>query len=83
MSVSGEGRCLGGQYDILATTLERLAYDFLRLAVAIPIGGVDEVDAEIQGLVNDTNAVVMIGVGDAAEHHRSQAIGTDFDAGPA
>jgi hypothetical protein len=38
---------LGGEHDILATPLERLAYDLLRLSVAVSIGGVDEVDAEI------------------------------------
>ena len=74
---------LGGQHDIVATALQRLTDDLLRLAVAVPIGGVDEVDAEIQGLVDDTNAVVVIGVGDAAEHHRAQAIGANLDAGPA
>ena len=51
---------LGGQHDISATTLERLADDLLRLSAAVSIGGVDEVDAGIQGLVDDTNAVVVI-----------------------
>ena len=53
---------LGGQHDVVAPTLQRLADDLLRLAAAIPVGGVDEVDAEIQGLVDDADAVVVIGI---------------------
>jgi hypothetical protein len=74
---------LGGKHDIVATTLQRLADNLLRLAVAVSVGGVDEVDAEIQALVDDADAGVVIGVGHAAEHHRTQAIGADLDAGPA
>jgi hypothetical protein len=33
--------------------------------------------------VDDTNTFVVIGVGDAAEHHRSQTIWTDLDPGAA
>jgi hypothetical protein len=46
---------LGGKHNILATALERFADNLLRLAVAIPVGGVDEVDAGIQGLVDDAD----------------------------
>ncbi len=74
---------LGGQHNTFAATLQRFADNLLRLAVAVSIGGVDEVDAEIQGLVDDTEAIVVIGVGDAPEHHRAQAIGAYLDAGPA
>ena len=72
---------LGGQHNILATALQCFADNLLRLAVAISIGGVDEVDPEIQRIVDHTDAVVVIGVSDASEHHRAQAIGADLDAG--
>ena len=74
---------LGGQHDGVASTFQRLADDLLRLALAVSIGGIDEVDAGIQGLVDDAGAVVVIGVGDAAEHHRAEAVGADLDSGPA
>jgi hypothetical protein len=35
------------------------------------------------GLVDDANTFVVIGVGDAAEHHCAQAIWADFDTSPA
>jgi hypothetical protein len=53
---------LGGQHDIVATALQRLADDLLRLAIAVPDGDVDEVDAETQCLVDDTDAVVVMGL---------------------
>ncbi len=71
---------LGGEHDLVATAFQRLADDLLRLALAVSIGGVDEIDADIQRLVNDAGALVMIGVGDAAEHHRAEAVGADLDA---
>jgi hypothetical protein len=71
---------------VASTTLPRRPFsalpdDLLRFAVAVPVGGVDEVDSEIQRLVDDADAVVVIGVGHAAEHHRAQAIGADLNAG--
>jgi hypothetical protein len=72
---------LGGQYDVSAPAFQRLADDLLRLAAAIPVGGVDEVDAEVQGFVDDADAFVVVGIGQSAEHHRPQAIRADLDAG--
>jgi hypothetical protein len=70
-----------GQHDVAAPAFQRLADDLLRLAAAIPVGGVDEVDAGVQGLVDDADAVVVVGIARSAEHHRAQAIGRDFDSG--
>ena len=67
-----------GPYTLVASTIvvapafQRLADDLLGLAVAVPIGGVDEVDAEIQGLVDDADPVVVVGIGDPTKHHRAQ-----------
>jgi hypothetical protein len=36
---------LGGQHDLVAAALERLADDLLRLPAGVDVGGVDDVDA--------------------------------------
>jgi hypothetical protein len=71
---------LGGQHDVVAPAFQCLADDLLRLAAAIPVGGVDEVDAGVQGFVDDADAVVVVGIAQSAEHHRAQAIRGDFDS---
>jgi hypothetical protein len=50
--------------------------------MTVPIGCINKIDTEIEGPVDDPDAFVVIGVADAAEHHRPQAIGAHFDAGP-
>ena len=72
---------LGGQHDVVAPAFQCLADDLLRLAAAISVGGVDEVDAGVQGFMDDADAVVVVGIAQSAEHHRAQAIGADFDPG--
>jgi hypothetical protein len=72
---------LGGEHDVGAPAFESLPDDLLRLAAAIGIGGVDEVDPCIQSLVDDPDRVVVVGIARRAEHHRAQAIRADFDAG--
>jgi hypothetical protein len=72
---------LGGQHYTVASAFQRLADNLLRLAAAIPVGGVDEVDAEIQSFVDDADAVVVVGIAQSAEHHRAQAVRADLDAG--
>jgi hypothetical protein len=76
---------LGGQHDLVAAALQRLADDLLGLAAqpAVRVGGVDEVDPLIEGGVDDLDAVVMVGVAVGAEHHGPQAVGAHLDAGPA
>ena len=39
---------LGGQHDVVAAALERLADDLLRLAGGVDVGGVDEVDPGVE-----------------------------------
>jgi plasmid stabilization system protein ParE len=74
---------LGGEHHVVAASLERLADDLLRFAVAVRVRRVDEVDAEIQRLVDHADAFVVIGIGDLPKHHRAQTVRADPDAGPA
>jgi hypothetical protein len=75
---------LGGEHDARAVlTGESLADDLLGLALGVDVGGVDEVDARVQGSVDDPDRVVVVGVAPGAEHHGAEAQGTDFDTGAA
>lgn len=53
---------LGGQHDVVAAAIERLADDLLGLAGGVDVGGVDEVDAGVEGGVDDADGVVVVGV---------------------
>ena len=69
---------LRGEDDVVAPAAsERLADDLLRLALAIDVGGVDEVDARVESAVDDTDGLVVIGVALGAEHHRAEAVLAD------
>src|SRR3954471_14011797 len=61
---------LGGERDIVTAALEGLADDLLRLASRVDVGGVNEVDALVQGGLDDADRVVVVGVAPGAEHHR-------------
>ena len=74
---------LRGQHDVVAAPGEGLADDPFRLALGVDVGGVDEVDAGIQGAVDDADGVGLVLVSPRAEHHRPQAQRADRDAGPA
>ena len=76
-------RSLGGKDDIVSPPLQCLANDLFRFALAVGIGGINEVDAEIQCLVDHADAFIVISIGDFPEHHRAQAVGADLDAGTA
>src|SRR5919198_1291189 len=74
---------LGGDHDVISAAFQRLADDLLGLALAVPVGGVDEVDAEIECLVDDPRALAVIGVGHLSEHHRAKTVRADHDPSPA
>lgn len=75
---------LGREDDAVPTPLERFAHDLFRGALAIRVGGVDEVDPRVQRLVDDLDRVVVVGVADGhAEHQCAEPVGTDLDTGPA
>ena len=75
---------LGGQDDLVApAACEGLGDDLLALAGGVHVGGVDEVDAGVERLVDDADAVVVIGVAVAAEHHGAEARRGDAHAGTA
>ena len=64
---------LGGEHDVVAAALERLADDLFGLAGRVDVGGVDEVDPGVQRAVDDADRVVVVGVAPGAEHHRAEA----------
>ena len=74
---------LGGDHQPipLPTGGDGLADDALAHAPVVHIGGVDEVDAGVQGSVHDIDALRFRGR--AAEVHGAQAQGRHPDAGPA
>jgi hypothetical protein len=53
---------LGGEDGVVAATLERFADDFLGLAGPVDVGGVGEVDASVEGGVDDADGLVVVGV---------------------
>ena len=74
---------LRGEYDVVAAATERLTDDLFGLTVGVHVGGVDEVDALVEGGVDDAGTVVVVGVADRAEHHRAEAMDTHLDTGAA
>ena len=72
---------LGSQHHTVAPALEGLADDLLGLAERVHVGGVDEVDARVDGGVDDADAVVVVGVAPRAEHHGAEAVAADLDPG--
>src|SRR5580692_6490062 len=74
---------LGREHDVVAASLQRLADDLLRFAGGVPVGGVDEVDPGVEGLVDDAGRVFVVGIAAGPEHHRAERVGADLDAGPA
>src|SRR5262249_53728101 len=57
-----------------------LAQDRLGLSRGVAVGGVDEVDSRVERLVDDPNALIVIGVAERAEHQRAQAELANGDA---
>jgi hypothetical protein len=74
---------LGGEEDVVAATLQGLADDLLALALRVDVGGVDDVDALVEGPVDDPDAVGVVGVGAGAEVHRAQGQVADLNPGTA
>ena len=75
---------LGGDDDaVAAAARQRPAHDLLGLTAGVRVGGVDEVDAGVEGPVDDPGRLLMVGVAPAAEHHGAEAQGAHLDAGAA
>jgi hypothetical protein len=73
---------LGGQHHSRSLHgCQRLAHDDLGLAGRIDVSGVDEVDAGIEGTVDDPDGVFVIGIAPLPEHHRPEAERADLDTG--
>jgi hypothetical protein len=73
---------LGREHDVVAPAAgECLADDLLRLPACVDVGRVDEVDARIERPVDDADALVVVRISPAAEHHRAEAERADLDPG--
>jgi hypothetical protein len=73
---------LGGEDDgVPLAAGQCLAGDDLALTGGVDVGGVDEVDAGVEGTMDDADGVVVIGVAPRAEHHVAEAEGADGHAG--
>ena len=66
---------------VVAAPLQRLADDLLRLALRVDVGGVDEVDAVVERVMDDPDAVVVVAVAPEPEHHGAEALHRHLDAG--
>ena len=70
---------LRGEDDIVAPASgQRLSHDHLRLALAVDVGGVDEVDACVQCAMDDPDRRVVVRLAPCAEHHRPEAERADL-----
>ena len=74
---------LRGEEHVVAAALAAPPDDLLGHAAGVDVGGVDEVDAGVEGAVDDAGGVVAVVVAPGAEHHRAEAQGTDRYAGAA
>ena len=72
---------LGGEHDLVPAPFQGLADDLL--GVAVGVGGVDEVDAGVQGRADHAGGVLRGIAHDGGEHQGAQGVGADLDAGPA
>src|SRR4051794_25207439 len=73
---------LRGEDDVVAAAFQCLADDLLVLTLRIDIRRVDEVDACVEGGVDDPDRLLVVGLAPRPEHHRAEAQGADLDAGP-
>ncbi len=71
---------LGGQHDLVATARDGPADQLLGHPVAVGVGGVDQVDAPVEGGVDDGHALVGVGAR-GGEGHGAEPEGRDL--GPA
>ena len=79
----GEAALRGEDHVVAPTAVERLGDDLLALAGRVDVGGVDEVDAGVEGAVDDGDAVVVVPVAELAEHHGAEAQARDLHPGVA
>src|SRR5664280_1237668 len=64
---------------VVTASLQRATDGLLR--VSVRVGGVDEVDAGVERLVDDPDRVLGVGVADlSGEHKRAERVGADLDA---
>jgi hypothetical protein len=54
---------LGGNESLLSPSLQRLANELFRIAFAVQLSGVDDVNAQLQGAVNDAVCLINAKLG--------------------
>jgi 2-dehydropantoate 2-reductase len=74
---------LRGEHHVVPAGAQRLAHDLLGLSRGVHVRGIHEVDALVEGGVDDADRVVVVRVADGAEHHGPEAVDAHFDAGAA
>jgi hypothetical protein len=74
---------LGGEHDVVAPACDGLADHLFRLAGAVPVGGVDEVDSALERGVDDGDGLVLGRAPDGAEVHRAEHKRAHLHAGAA
>ncbi|MNM76661.1 hypothetical protein D3C81_884910 [compost metagenome] len=64
---------LGGEHPVVAVGNQQAAHHLLGAALAVDIGGVDEIDAVVTGAGHDAGGLGLVGL--VREHHGAQAQG--------
>src|SRR4051812_31284695 len=72
---------LGGDHEIVAAAAHQPAEDLFRLALAVLVGGIEEVDAEIPHRLEHLGRGRLVGI--AAEGHGAEAQLGDLHSGTA
>src|ERR1700722_17657703 len=72
---------LGSQDDVVTTAGQGLADNLLRFAGRVHVRGINEVDAGVQGAVDDPDRVRVIGVAPRPEHHGPETELAHLDPG--
>jgi hypothetical protein len=73
------GAELGGQHDFVAAVGQQSADELLVVALAVDVGGVEEVDPEVEQLVEQLRRFGVVGGAvDAGQAHRAVADGADL-----
>jgi hypothetical protein len=69
------------QHDVVAAAGDGPSHHLLRLAVAVAVGGVNQVDAGLEGAVDDRGRLLLGRLADGTEVHRAERETADRDAG--
>ncbi len=71
------------EHDLIPPIPQRLADDLLSLAGGVDVGGVDEVEARVDGAVDHAHRLGVIGIALGPDHHGAESRRAHRDAGRA